>query len=64
MDRPWRYHAKWNKLEGKRQINTVWFHSYMEFEAQNKQNKIKINFTEIRLVRENGRGVGETAEGG
>ena len=36
----------------------------MEFEAQNKQNKIKINFTEIRLVRENGRGVGETAEGG
>ena len=49
MDRPWRYHAKWNKLEGKRQINTVWFHSYMEFEAQNKQNKIKINFTKNQI---------------
>ena len=36
----------------------------MESETQNKQNKIKTNFTEIRLVRENGRGMGEIGEGG
>ena len=36
----------------------------MESETQNKPNKIKTNLTEIRLVRENGRGMGEIGEGG
>ena len=42
MDGPGHYYVKWNKSQ--RNINTVWFHLYVESNEQNKlTNKIETN---------------------